>query len=240
MGDVGNSFDGNIFEVAQPSQMTLYHCSTSRAFRVLWTLHEMGLKGYRLVTMPFPPRYTVKGYLDINVLGTIPYFIDGETKLTESCASCHYLVEKYGPASLRVGKDEKDFGEYLNWLHHSEATITFPQTVFIRFTLQESGKGLQEAGYAYAKWFLVRLKLLTKTLSDGREFLCGGRFTVADICVTYALMLGERLGITDKFGQYDEKVKMYLERHKRRPAFVAAVQEEQAGDEAWASGTSKL
>ena len=58
----------------------------SRSCRVLWTLKEMGLTNYKLIVLPFPPRLFQKDYLKLNVLGTIPYFVDGETRMTESCS----------------------------------------------------------------------------------------------------------------------------------------------------------
>ena len=57
----------------------------SRAMRPIWTAEEMGID-YELKMMPFPPRMFMKEYLDINMLGTIPYLIDDEVKMTESVA----------------------------------------------------------------------------------------------------------------------------------------------------------
>merc|ERR1712048_978086 len=122
-----------------------------------------------------------------------PYLVHGETRMTESCSIPMYLVEKFGPTSLQVKPSEPDFGAYLNWITHADATLTFPQTVYLRFVVQEAKKGLQEAGEAYAKWFIARLRLLDQVLSDGREFLCAGRFTIADICVTFPLDFGSFL-----------------------------------------------
>jgi len=220
--------------------MTLYHCEQARSFRVLWTLHELGVKGYRLVTMPFPPRFAAEGYTKVNVLGTIPYLVDGETRMTESCGIPMYLVEKFGPTSLQVKPNEPDFGAYLNWITHADATLTFPQTVFLRFVMQEAKKGLGEAGVAYAKWFIARLRLVDQTLSDGREFLCAGRFTAADVCVAYALQLGVSLGLDKAHGPYKPQTMAYLERMRARPAWQAACEEEKASRAEWDAGRSKL
>merc|ERR1712032_391948 len=119
--------------------------------------------------MPFPPRFLAKGYTKVNILGTIPYFIDGEVKMAESCGVPMYLVEKYGPSSLRIASDEPDFAAYLNWITHADATLTCPQTVFLRSKLKpqpgyEKIEGLEVAGEAYAKWFIHRLRLLDQTL----------------------------------------------------------------------------
>ena len=168
----------------------------SRAIRPIWTAEEMGLD-YELTMMPFPPRVFMKEYLDVNMLGTIPYLIDGEVKMTESVAMAQYLVEKYGPTDLRVLPDEPDYPSYLNWLFHSDATLTFPQTVVLRYKLQEPGVA-DAAVDGYSRWFVSRLKLLETTLED-REFLCSDRFTIADICVSYAITLADSLGIEQAF-----------------------------------------
>src|SRR6202022_252456 len=47
-----------------------------------------------------------KEYLALNPLGTIPFMIDGETRMTESSGICHYLGTRYGPTPLMVGADE--------------------------------------------------------------------------------------------------------------------------------------
>merc|ERR1712224_84972 len=132
--------------------------------------------------------------------------------MTESCGGAMYLVEKYGPTSLRVDPAEPDFGAYLNWITHADATLTFPQTVWLRFELQEPKKGLQAAGEAYAKWFMARCRMLDQALADGREFLVCGRFTIADVCVAYALDLADSIGIASKYGPLQPPTAAYLQR----------------------------
>ena len=56
--------------------LQLYHCERARSMRPLWTLEEMGLD-YELITLPFPPRYLAKEYLQVNPLGTVPCLVDG-------------------------------------------------------------------------------------------------------------------------------------------------------------------
>ena len=170
----------------------LYGTENSRAVRPIWTAEEMGLD-YELIMMPFPPRVFMKEYLDINILGTIPYMIDGDIKMTESVAISQYFVERYGPTDLQVTPDEKDYPMYLNWLYHSDATLTFPQTVVLRYKFQEPGVA-DAAIDGYSRWFVSRLKLLEESLNN-KEYLCSNRFTIADICVSYAINLAKALEI---------------------------------------------
>ena len=160
--------------------ITLYHCHGARSFRPLWMLEEMGLD-YELKMLPFPPRMFAKEYLAINPLGTIPFMIDGDTKMTESSGICHYLGTRHGPTPLVVGVDEPAYGAYLNWMFFSDATLTFPQTLVLRYsTLEPSERRQPQVVEDYAKWFLGRLRAVEAAAGQA-EWLCAGRFTAADM-----------------------------------------------------------
>ncbi|MET0536322.1 MAG: glutathione S-transferase family protein [Steroidobacter sp.] len=196
----------------------LYHCVDARSFRALWALEEMGLD-YRLHLLPFPPRILQPDYLDKNPLGTIPLLIDGEVRMTESAAIPQYLATRYGPTPLAVGVDEPDYALWLDWLHRSEATLTFPLTLVLRYSqLEAEERRLPQAANDYTQWFLSRLRHLTRALAD-REWLCAGRFTMADLCVGYALLLARNLNLEHKFSA---EISAYWQRISARPGFVAA------------------
>jgi len=207
--------------------LKLYHCRGSRSIRVLWTLKELDLNNYELITMPFPPRFAVKDYVKINPLGTVPYFIDTEAgvSMTESCAIPVYLCEKYGDdktkGRLLVRPEEKDYGAYLNWLAYADATLTFPITLKMRYQFLEPHKGFQQVGVDYEKWHLARCRLLEAAFADGRAFLCHDRFTLADVCVGTGICIGHTMGI-----KYPPLIEKYMERMKARPAYRAALEEE--------------
>ena len=76
--------------------LILYHCHQARSMRPLWVMEEMGLS-YQLEVLPFPPRVHQKTYLGTNPLGTVPYLVHGDVRMTESPAICHYLVQRFGP-----------------------------------------------------------------------------------------------------------------------------------------------
>ena len=204
--------------------MKLYHCADARSLRPLWALEELGAD-YELINMAFPPRSTYPGYLSINPLGTVPTFVDGTVTLTESTGICHYLGEKFAPTDLRVDPAEPAYGEYLNWMYRSDATLTFPQTIVLRYTrLEPMERRLPQAAEDYIVWYLSRLRSVEAALED-REFLCAGRFTMADIAVHYALFLGETLGLAER---YKPRSRDYLERLKERPAFRKAREKQSA------------
>ena len=205
--------------------MKLYHCNDARSLRPLWALEEMGLD-YELINMEFPPRFSYPGYLDINPLGTVPAFVDGDLTMTESSGICHYLVEKYGPTDIGIAVDEPGYGDYLNWLYRSDATLTFPQTLVLRYTRLEPEERRQPQVVAdYSQWYLSRLRSVEAAM-EGKEFLVADKFTIADIAVAYALFLGTSLGLDER---YKPNCKRYLAAMMERPAFIRAREKQLVG-----------
>lgn len=204
--------------------LTLYHCHNARSFRPLWTLEEMGLP-YELKMLPFPPRDLAPDYLAVNPLGTVPTFLDGAMRLTESAAICQYLVTRYGPSSLAVAPTEADFGLYLNWLHFGEATLTFPQAVVLRYSVfAPPEKRLDQVAADYSRWFLARLRGIDAVVSR-QPTLCAGRFTAADISVGYALLLAV---FTKLDGKFTPAVAAYWQSLKERDGFRRAMAKQAA------------
>ncbi len=197
--------------------MKLWHCSSSRSLRPLWALEEMGLE-YELEILPFPPRVFQREYLKVNSLGTVPFFVDGETEMTESVGICQYLVDRYQRYDFGLQPAHPEYGAYLNWLHHADATLTFPQTIAMRYYYLEPTPEKQAVADDYGKWYISRLRRLDRHLEQ-HEFLVDNRFTIADIAVCYALYLGRAI----QFDQhYQPQTAAYLQRLMARPAFKRA------------------
>ena len=199
--------------------ITLYHCYNARSFRPLWALEEMGLS-YELKMLPFPPRALAKEYFEVNPLGTIPAFLDGDTFMTESSAICEYLAAKYGPTPLTVTPNEPEFGAYLNALYFGEATLTFPQTLVLRYSrLEPPERRNPQVADDYARWFYGRLKAVMRRV-ESHDFVCAARFTMADISVGYALLLARDLGID---GEFTPALRAYWTRITSRDGYARAV-----------------
>lgn len=199
--------------------MKLYHCQGARSLRCVWALEEMGL-AYDLATLPFPPRIYAKQYKEINPLGTVPALVDGDMMMTESSGICHYLAEKYGPTPLAVRPEEKDYGLYVNWLFRSDATLTFPQTIFFRYTaLEPDERKSPQVAADYRTWFLARWRSVDAGL-EGRDYLCADRFTMADIAVAFAAHFAKTLGIEEAF---TPNVARWWERVTAREGYKKAI-----------------
>lgn len=198
----------------------LYHCKQARSFRVVWMLEELGLD-YELRMLPFPPRVLARDYLDINPLGTIPFYVEGDVRMTESSMICHWLASTHG--RFHVPPGEPGYAEYLNFVSYGEATLTFPLAVHFRYTsVEPEPRRIPQAAEDYRRFFAGRLKWIEPVLEQ-REWLCGDRFTAADISVGYALGFARTLGLQDAF---TPPVAAYEERLRQRDGYQRAIARE--------------
>lgn len=199
----------------------LYHCPDARSLRCLWAVEEVGLD-IELQNLPFPPRAFAPEYRDINPLMTVPAWLENGHMLTESAA----IVERISEGTeLEVRRDEADFREWRNWMHRSDATLTFPLAVVLRYTVVETPeRRLPQAADDYKAFFAGRARTIESALADGRDWLVAGRFTAADIVIGYAAFLATRVGARDTMG---EATLAWLKRCTARPAFIRARERQQ-------------
>jgi glutathione S-transferase len=123
----------------------------------------------------------------------------------------------------------------LNYLHFGEATLTFPQTLVLRYAHFEPPERRQPSvAEDYAKWFLARLKTLEPVLAN-QSYLCANRFTAADVSVGYALMLATHLGLAPRF---TPAVAAYWARLQERTGYIKALAAQQHA--AQAQGVSEV
>lgn len=196
----------------------LFHCLSARSFRPLWLLEELALP-YQLRMLPFPPRVHQRDFLTLNPLGTVPLMLDGDTRMSESAAMCQYLASRYGAGQLDVAVGAPAYGDYLNFLHFGEAKLTFPQTLVLRYRhFEPEDRRQPQVAQDYAKWCLARLRTLDARLSE-QAYVCGERFTAADVSVGYALLLAQHLGIAK---QFTPSVRAYWDRLQERPSYQQA------------------
>src|SRR5690606_14519700 len=105
---------------------------------------------------------------------------------------------------------------------YSDATITFPQAVMLRYSvLEPDERKLPQAVEDYKFFLLGRLRKLESAL-ENKNYLCAEQFTIADICVGFALIFSkEVLKIEDVF---TPNIARYYQQLSTRPAFQKATQ----------------
>lgn len=196
----------------------VYHWGQARSRRVMWTLEELGVP-YEVRPVRFPPRLRDPGYLEVNPLGTIPTFVDGDVRLTESLAICEYLARRYGGESLLVAPDEPDYPAYLQFLHYGESTLGHGIVPIVRYSTGRSAETYAEVAGHFRETFCERLAPVRERLAAGLAFLAADRLTLADISTAYAVNMTRVLGMTERLAP---ELARYLDEIARRPAFQRA------------------
>ncbi len=200
--------------------MKLYHCPHSRSLRVIWAAEELGVD-LDVHTLDFPPRVREPDYFAVNPTATIPTFVDGDLKLVESMGICEHLAETHGGNDLVVRPEEPDRPYYLQFVLMGEATLVPHLTKIVRYRMVEPReRRLPQATEDGANDYIDRLKHVANRL-EGRDWMAGDRFTMADISVGYAVHLGAFLRLGERM---PGEVMAYLERIRARPGFQRALE----------------
>jgi glutathione S-transferase len=198
----------------------IYHTPGARSVRVLWLMEELG-EAYEVERVSFPPSAEFRAR---NPQGTLPFIEDDGIAMAESIAILQYITGRRIPNSyaLTIGPkpDPAAYAAHLQFLHAGEASLTTPlATIFA--TRMRAGENEKEnlSTKISADAFLRRLSVVENRLADGRAYLMGDQFTIADISVGYALDFAAFLGLAE---QMPDIVKAYHVRLRERPAYKRA------------------
>jgi glutathione S-transferase len=204
--------------------ITIYHVPHSRSMRVVWLMEELG-EECRIEPVGFP---TPDSYRAISPLGVVPAIDDDGIKMFESIAILQYLTGRRlvegneTAAGLTVGPkpDPALYAEHLMLLHFGEADLAAACTSIFRWQMAMRKEGGDDAIPEHRRTRLAgRLAFLDERLADGREWITGARFTIADISIGYALGFAAFLGLEAMFGA---RLAAYWRRLRDRPAFGRA------------------
>lgn len=157
----------------------VYGAVQSRAFRVLWTLEELG-QSYEL--------HEIKPHsaeaLALNASGKIPILVDGDAVLTDSVAIITYLADKHGQMTYPAGTIERAEQDALTHTILDEMDAVLWTAARHRAFLPED---LRVPGISDSlKWEFERnLERLGKRFAG--PFLQGAEMTIADILCVHCL-----------------------------------------------------
>ncbi|MGH6876824.1 MAG: glutathione S-transferase family protein [Rhizomicrobium sp.] len=198
--------------------ITVYGGWPTRAFRVIWALEEMGLP-YQLRPVDLSLRMQDEELVKRNPAGFLPVLDDTGVVMVESIAILEYLMAKYDGRSLAPHADDPRFAMYQQFLHLGESGLAAYLNIVVasKFFAPESER--QNWGAQIAeRMFFNRLTLVSQRLLAA-PMLAGDTFSAADISVTYALDMADRLGLAERFGP---ELQDYRKRVSARPAYKAA------------------
>lgn len=198
----------------------LYYSQYTRAHRPRWVLEELGVP-FELKRLDMSKgEHKSPDYLKVHPLGALPAFEDESGSLIESCAISMYLADKYPERELAPALGTRERGEYYQWCLFVPATLEEPLTTLGRHTRWLPEAERQPALVEQSRQKLVPvLQLLARRL-EGRQFIVGDHFSVADVLVASMLSLAQRLDLLGDFPGLLAYTQRLLERPAARRAYV--------------------
>ena len=167
--------------------LKLYGIPTSRAFRPLWLLEELGLP-FEHVPLDFHgPDLKSPEYLALNPNGRIPTLVDGDLVLWESMAINLYLASRYGRDAGLWPDGPAGEGLAYQWSFWviTEVEAALLSLLFHRRLLPEPERDAEKA--ARNQGILKRPCATLNAALQDRDWLADERFTVADLNVAAVL-----------------------------------------------------
>jgi glutathione S-transferase len=185
----------------------------SRGQIARWALHEVAAD-YEQVLVDWTNK--PEAFLAANPMGKVPTIVhhapEGDHVVTEGAAICHYLAEMNPEAGLLPHDDE--MADYFRWLFFAAGPVE--QAISAK-NLGFDPTDPQQQGMVGFGSFERTISTLERHIAGG-EFVCGERFTMADVYVGSMVDWGLNFGILPP----NVAFVAYTERLREREAYRAA------------------
>ena len=192
---------------------TFFTNPMSRGQIARWALHEVGAD-YDTELVEWAAKS--EAFLKANPLGKVPTLVhhhgDHVHVVTEAAAICHYLAEMHPDTGLLPQPHEK--AAYFRRLFYAAGPVE--QAIMAR----SMGWGVddpQKQGMLGFGSYERAMDTFDTLLAD-RDFVCGDRFTMADVYVGSQVDWGLQFGSIPKRKTFED----YAERLRERPAYKEA------------------
>ncbi len=162
-------------------------------------------------------------YLGVNPAGQTPALeLDDGRLVTEITVICEYLDETQ-PGEPLMGKTPEDRAQVRRWTRWADLNVCEPMVNAFRGAegldifkdrmrcLPEASAGLKASAQDKLEWLDGQL--------EGRDYLAGDRFTLADIVLSSFLAFGEQIG--QPLNRDLKNVSAWLDRCQARPSAKA-------------------
>ena len=182
----------------------------SRGQIARWMLEESGAD-YEAHILDYESGMKSPEYLAINPMGKVPAIVHQGHVVTECAAICAYLAEAFPQADLAPRAEER--ADYYRWMFFAagplEAAVTNRSAGF-------EGKPGSERMFGYGSYDAA-VNALESAL-DGKDYICGARFTAADVYV------GSQIDWGLQFKSLPDRPAFtaYADRFRQRPAYQRA------------------
>lgn len=199
--------------MVQNNALIFYTNPMSRGQIARWALHEAGAD-YEEVLLDYGRPMKARQYREINPMGKVPAIVHAENVVTEAAAICAYLADAFPEAGL-APRSLSEKADYYRWLFFGAGPVE--QAVIARTFKWDEHIDARMAGRLGFGSYETTVETLVWLLGS-RDYVCGDRFTAADVYV------GAQIDWGLQFGTLPEKpeFKAYAQRMRQRAAYKAA------------------
>ena len=204
--------------------LTYYTNPQSRGRIAHWMMEELG-EPYDTVWLDYGTSMKAPEYLAINPMGKVPALRDrggdGDVVVTESAAICAYLADRFPDKGLAPPPGSPQRAAYYRWMFFVAGPLEMATTAKALDWQVPEGRSAMVGFGSYAQ----TMDALETALRPG-PYVCGERFSAADVVLESALGWGLMFGTVEK-----------------RPAFadyVARLQQRAAAQRANALNEARL
>lgn len=210
--------------------ITFYTNPMSRGQIARWALHEADA-GYDEVLIAYGAPMKSGDYRAINPMGKVPAIVHDGAVVTEAAAICLYLADAFPDADL-APRSLAEKADCLRWTFFGAGPVE--QAIIARsmgWEVDDDPKVRARLGFGC---YEDTVAVLAGWLAD-RAYVCGDRFTAADVYVGAQVDWGLQFGTLPARPEFQA----YAARLRERPAYkaakaidaghIAAMQAERAG-----------
>jgi glutathione S-transferase len=189
------------------STITLYTNPMSRGQIARWALEEVGAP-YEAVILDYASTMKGADYLAVNPMGKVPAIVHDGQVVTECAAICAYLAEAFPEAGLAPRPEER--ADYYRWLFFAAGPVEQAVTNNA-LGVKTDEKTSRMAGYGS---YDAVVDVLEQAVGRS-DYICGDRFTAADIYVGAQVDWGVSFGTLPTRPAFEA----YAARLRDRPAY---------------------
>lgn len=194
------------------SALTLYTHPQSRGRIVRWMLEEIG-QPYEIRVMDFEGSLKSPEYLKLNPMGKVPMLTSGDLVVTEVVAICAWLADRFPEAGLAPPLNDPARGSYYRWLFFIAGPLEMATTAkAYQWRIDAENRSSVGCGL-----ITDPLDAIEQTLTT-RDYLCGDRFTTADLLMASYLGWEMLMKIIEPRPVFEA----YVARCEQRPAAARA------------------
>lgn len=176
--------------------MKLYEFPPTRSLRARWVLQELEIPFESEIVNLRAGENHAPEFLALNPAGKLPVLVDGDFVLTESVAIVLYLAGKH-PEKGMLPTDLRERAQVDRWLLFTATELEQPLWRIAHHSfLYPQERRLPEEVELAREDFRAMVPVLAQHL-EGRDYLVGDHFTVADVVAAYTLDWANEVGLLE-------------------------------------------